>query len=173
MSCYYFCLFLLNISIRGRKNRTCETKTLFTNFTRRNCFLQVWNNLLIVLKIRSHAKLTCIFIVNGDENKKNWRVVSVSASSLVVYCLSCNLNVLYLHDSTQCYKQRTTRPAVVRSPQSPYLKLPKSSSATKLSDNSNALWANLNSLGRLLYKDILFLSPRWSSGPYISRNFLI
>ena len=29
------------------------------------------------------------------------------------------------------------------------------------------------SLGRLLYKDILFLCPRWSSGPYISRNFLI
>ena len=29
------------------------------------------------------------------------------------------------------------------------------------------------SLGRLLYKDILFLCPRWSSGPYISRNLLI
>ena len=29
------------------------------------------------------------------------------------------------------------------------------------------------SLGRLLYKDILFLYPRWSSGPYTSRNFLI
>ena len=27
--------------------------------------------------------------------------------------------------------------------------------------------------GRLLYKDILFLCPRWSSGPYTSRNFLI
>ena len=26
---------------------------------------------------------------------------------------------------------------------------------------------------RLLYKGILFLCPRWSSGPYISRNFLI
>ena len=54
----------------GEKNKTCETKTLFTlNFTRRNCFLQVRKNLLIVVKIRSHAKLTCIF-VNCDENRK-------------------------------------------------------------------------------------------------------
>ena len=85
----------------GAKNKTCVTKTLFTNFTRRNnyCLLQVWKNLFIVLKIRSHAKLTCIFVL---------RVVSLSASSLVVYCLQCNLNVLYLHDSTQCYEQRTT-----------------------------------------------------------------
>ena len=29
------------------------------------------------------------------------------------------------------------------------------------------------SLGKSLYKDILFLCPQWSSGPYISRNFLI
>ena len=29
------------------------------------------------------------------------------------------------------------------------------------------------SLGRLLYKDILFLCPRWSSGPYISMNIHI
>ena len=28
------------------------------------------------------------------------------------------------------------------------------------------------SLGKSLYKDILFLCPQWSSGPYISRNFL-
>ena len=28
-------------------------------------------------------------------------------------------------------------------------------------------------LGRLLYQDILFLCPRWSSGPDIYRNFLI
>ena len=63
-------LFLsIDISIHGRKNKTCVTKTLFTNFTRRNCFLRVWKNLFIVLKIRSHAKLTCIF-VNCDENKK-------------------------------------------------------------------------------------------------------
>ena len=61
---------IFDISIHGRKNKTCVTKTLFTNFTRRNCFLQVWRkNLFIVLKIRSHAKLTCIF-VNCDENKK-------------------------------------------------------------------------------------------------------
>ena len=60
---------ILDISIHGRKNKTCVTKTLFTNFNRRNCFLQVWKNLFIVLMIRSHAKLTCIF-VNCDENKK-------------------------------------------------------------------------------------------------------
>ena len=80
----------------GEKNKTCATKTLFTNFTASygdgtrskvvgestctridlyanrlvcNCFLQVWKNLFIVLKIRSHAKLTCIF-VNCGENKK-------------------------------------------------------------------------------------------------------
>ena len=60
---------IFDISIHGQKNKTCVTKTLFTNFTRRNCFLQVWKNLFIVLTIRSHAKLTCIF-VNCDENKK-------------------------------------------------------------------------------------------------------
>ena len=61
---------IFDISIHGRKNKTCVAKkTLFTNFTRRNCFLQVGKNLFIVLKIRSHAKLTCIF-VNCDENKK-------------------------------------------------------------------------------------------------------
>ena len=53
----------------GAKIKTCVTKILFTNFTRRNWFLQVWKNLFIVLKMRSHAKLTCIF-VNCDENKK-------------------------------------------------------------------------------------------------------
>ena len=53
----------------GAKIKTCVTKILFTNFTRRNWFLQVWKNLFIVLKIRSHAKLTGIF-VNCDENKK-------------------------------------------------------------------------------------------------------
>ena len=52
----------------AKKNKTCVTKTLFTNYTRRNCFLQVWKNLFIVLKIRSHAKRTCIF-ANCDENK--------------------------------------------------------------------------------------------------------
>ena len=46
---------IFDISINGRKNKTCVTKTLFTNFTRRNCFLQVWKNLFIVLKIRSRA----------------------------------------------------------------------------------------------------------------------
>ena len=60
---------IFDISIHGRKNKTSVTKTLFTNNTRRNCFLQVWKNLFIVLKIRSHGKLTCIF-ENCDENKK-------------------------------------------------------------------------------------------------------
>ena len=31
----------------------------------------------------------------------------------------------------------------------------------------------LISLGKSLYKDILYLCPQWSSGPYVSRNFLI
>ena len=52
---------IFDISVHRRKNKTCVTKTLFTNFTRRNCFLQVWNNLFIVLKIRSHAKLTSVW----------------------------------------------------------------------------------------------------------------
>ena len=60
---------IFDISIHGRKNKTCVTKTLFTNFTRRNSFLQLWKNLFIVLKTKSHAKLTCIFL-NCDENKK-------------------------------------------------------------------------------------------------------
>ena len=42
------------------------------------------------------------------KTRKSLLVVSLSSSSLVVYCLQCNLNVLYLHDSTQCYKRRTT-----------------------------------------------------------------
>ena len=60
---------IFELKIMGKKNKTCVTKTLFTNFTRRNSFLQVWKNLFIVLKIRSHAERTCIF-VNCDENKK-------------------------------------------------------------------------------------------------------
>ena len=78
---------IFDISIHGPKNKTCVTKTLFTNFTRRNCFLQVWKNLLIVLKIRSHSKLICIFQWTVMKSRKSLRVVSHSASSLVVYCL--------------------------------------------------------------------------------------
>ena len=69
-----------------KRKKTCVTKTLFTKFTRRSCFRQVWKNLFIVSKIRSHAKPTCIF-VNCDEKRKSLRVVSLSASSLVVFCL--------------------------------------------------------------------------------------
>ena len=70
---------IFDINIHGRKNKTCVTKTLFTNFTRRNFFLQVWKNFLIVLRIRSNAKLTCIF-VNCDDNKK-----------IVTYCFPLRL----------------------------------------------------------------------------------
>ena len=60
---------IFDMSIHRRKKKTCVTKTLFTNFTQLNFFLQVWKNLFIVLKIKSHAKLTCIF-VNCNEKKK-------------------------------------------------------------------------------------------------------
>ena len=42
------------------------------------------------------------------KSSESLRDVSLSTSSLVVDCLWCNLNNLYLQDSTQCYKQRTT-----------------------------------------------------------------
>ena len=142
----------------GEKNKTCVTKTLFTNFTRRNCFLQVWKNLFIVLKIRSHAKLTCIF-VNCDENKKifaccfSLRLFSRSLLSVYIAILT-----FYIYTTQPSLPRRrfqgssfsslptkraplktpawevklnpvlqkkdNARPAVVRSPQSPYLKLP-------------------------------------------------
>ena len=41
------------------------------------------------------------------------------------------------------------------------------------SATSNTLWACVIFLGKSLYKDILFLCPKWGSWPYISRNFLI
>ena len=84
ISVYFFNIW--HTYLWAKKNKTCLTKTWFTNFTRRNCFLHVWTNLFIVLKIRSHAKLTCIF-VNCDATRKSLRVVSLSASSLVVCCL--------------------------------------------------------------------------------------
>ena len=37
---------------------------------------------------------------------------------------------------------------------------------------SNTLWANFNFFGQIIIQRYLFLCPRWSSGPYISRNFL-
>ena len=57
---------IFDISIHGQKNKTCVPKTLFTNSTRRirNCFasFKYGRISLIVLKIRSHTKLTCIFV---------------------------------------------------------------------------------------------------------------
>ena len=61
---------IFDISIHGRKNKTCVTNTLLTNFTRRNCLLQVWKNLFIILnKIRAHAKYLH-FLWTEHENKK-------------------------------------------------------------------------------------------------------
>ena len=79
----------------------------FTNFTRRNCFPKVWKNLLIIVKIRSHAKHLHFCELNM-KTRKSLRVVSLSVSSLTVNSLYYNRNVLFLHDSTQCSKQMTT-----------------------------------------------------------------
>ena len=84
----------------GEKNKTCATITLFINFSRAtvmeqgvnlyanrlvcNCLLQVWKNLFIVLKIRSHAKLTCIF-VNCDTARPV--VVNVVRSLRILHSL--------------------------------------------------------------------------------------
>ena len=35
---FLFICFIFHIGIHGRKNKNFVTKTLFTNFTRRNCF---------------------------------------------------------------------------------------------------------------------------------------
>ena len=84
----------------GEKNKTCVTKTLLTNFTRRNCFLQVWKNLLIVLKIRSHAKLTCIF-VNYDKNKKIFVCCFPLAPPLLSYSTVCSAILMFYICTTQ------------------------------------------------------------------------
>ena len=106
--------FISHIGIHGRKNKNCVTKTLLTNFTRRNCFPQ-YGRICWLFLIRSHAKYLHFCELNM-KTRKFLRAVSLSASSLVVLCLYCNLNVLYLHDSTQCYKHSNARPTVVRSP---------------------------------------------------------
>ena len=64
---------IFDINIHGRKKfkpvypKLCSP--ISSEVITCNCFLQVWKNLFIVLKIRSHAKVTCIF-VSCDENKK-------------------------------------------------------------------------------------------------------
>ena len=63
---------IFDINIHGRKKLNLKPKLcspISSEVITCNCFLQVWKNLFIVLKIRSHAKVTCIF-VNCDENKK-------------------------------------------------------------------------------------------------------
>ena len=67
----------------------------------------MWKNFFIILKIRSHAKYLHFCELNM-KTRRFLRIVSLSASSLVVLRLYCNLNVVYLHDSTECYKHRTT-----------------------------------------------------------------
>ena len=56
---------------------------------------------------------SCIFV--NWTLKQEIFVCCFPLSSLVVYCRYCNLNVLFLHDSSQCYKQSTTlvQPLVV------------------------------------------------------------
>ena len=56
-------------------------------------------------EIRSHAKYY-IVLWNEHENKKIFACFPLS--SVVVHCLYCNLNALFLHDSTQSYKEKTT-----------------------------------------------------------------
>ena len=55
---------IFDINIHGRLCSPISSEVITCN-----CFFQVWKNLFIVLKIRSQAKVTCIF-VNCDENKK-------------------------------------------------------------------------------------------------------
>ena len=115
---------IFDISIHGRKNKTCVTKTLFTNFTRRNCFLQVWKNLSIVLKIKSHAKLTGIF-VNCDENKNIFACcfpLRLFSRSLLSCSAILAFYICTIQPSATNIGQRSS--TVVRSPWSPYLKLP-------------------------------------------------
>ena len=115
--------FISHIGIHGRKNKSCVTKTLLTNFTRRNCFPQ-YGRICWLFLIRSHAKYLHFCELNM-KTRKCLRVFSLSTSSLVVVvvlCLYCNFNVLYLHDATQCYQHSNARPTVVRSPLSLYLK---------------------------------------------------
>ena len=107
---------IFDISIHGQKNKACVTKTLFTNFTRRNCFLQVWKNLFIVQKIRSHAKLTCIF-VNCDENRK----IFACCIPLCLFCRSLlsvvqSLRSIFARLNPVLRTKDIARPAVVRSP---------------------------------------------------------
>ena len=71
----------------GEINKTCVTKTLFTNSTRRNCFLQVWKKFVHYSKDKITC-VTCIF-VNCEENKKIFaccfplRLFSLSPLSVV------------------------------------------------------------------------------------------
>ena len=124
------------------------------------------------------------------KTRKSLRVVSLSASSLVVYCLQCNLNVLYLHDSTQCYKQRTTlfQPQfVVRSRRICLMRnrtgtSAPSSVAVRLKVGEIFLFANrkfyfLSVISGYSFKQVnLFhqkhITPKRLNSPYLFRNML-
>ena len=58
-------------------------------------------------KMRSHAKYLNFCELNMKTRSEIF-AYCFPLSSLVVYCLYCSLNVLFLQDTTQCYKQRTT-----------------------------------------------------------------
>ena len=98
---------MLDISIHGRKNKNCATKTLFTNFTRGNFFPKYGR----ICSLFEEDEITCKILNFCELNMKTRSEIfaySFPLSSLVVYCLYCSLNVLFLHDTTQCYKQITT-----------------------------------------------------------------
>ena len=107
MNYYFFCYFFNILHKYSWATKKMCNQNFVHQFHPTKLLPEVWKNLFIILKLRSHAKYLHFSELNM-KTRKSLRVVSLSASSLVVYCLQCNLNVLYLHDSTQCYKQRTT-----------------------------------------------------------------
>ena len=107
MNYYFFCYFFNILHKYSWATKKMCNQNFVHQFHPTKLLPEVWKNLFIILKLRSHAKYLHFSELNM-KTRKSLRVVSLSTSSLVVYCLKCNLNVLYLHDSTQCYKQRTT-----------------------------------------------------------------
>ena len=51
---FLFIPLIFDTSIHGRKNKNCLTKTLFTNFTRRNCFPKYGRVCSLFLKGQVH-----------------------------------------------------------------------------------------------------------------------
>ena len=104
---FKFISSMFDISIHGRKNKNCATKTLFTNFTHVISSPNTEEFVHYSKKMRSHAKYLNFCELNMKTRSEIF-AYCFPLSSLVVYCLYCSLNVLFLHDTTQCYKQRTT-----------------------------------------------------------------